>query len=66
MVYTLLYNSNCIIQKNKNLFPGARALLDGNPREINDRLNLDEQIEILPYDKRWEFPRHRLKLGKFL
>jgi hypothetical protein len=46
-----------------NLFPGALALLNGNPREINDQLNLDEQVEILPYDKRWEFPRSRLKLG---
>ncbi|XP_046457985.1 vascular endothelial growth factor receptor 1-like [Daphnia pulex] len=50
-------------KKRMNLFPGALALLNGNPREINDQLNLDEQVEILPYDKRWEFPRSRLKLG---
>ena len=24
---------------------------------------MDEQTEHLPYDKLWEFPRHRLKLG---
>ena len=24
---------------------------------------MEYQIEYLPYDKRWEFPRHRLKLG---
>ena len=38
-------------------------LLKGKPNEINDKLGMDEQIELLPYDKRWEFPRHRLKLG---
>ena len=26
---------------------------------------IEEQIEFLPYDKRWEFPRNRLKLGLF-
>jgi hypothetical protein len=46
-----------------NLFPGAQALLRGNPNEMNDDLSLDDQIEILPYDRRWEFPRNRLKLG---
>ncbi|XP_046459157.1 fibroblast growth factor receptor 1-like [Daphnia pulex] len=30
---------------------------------MNDDLSLDDQIEILPYDRRWEFPRNRLKLG---
>lgn len=51
-------------QQKLNLFPGAEALLRGNPNEINDELGLDDQIEILPYDRRWEFPRNRLKLGK--
>uniref|UniRef100_A0A0P5KX94 receptor protein-tyrosine kinase n=1 Tax=Daphnia magna TaxID=35525 RepID=A0A0P5KX94_9CRUS len=49
--------------KKQNFFPGAQALLRGNQREIDQQLGLDEQVEILPYDKRWEFPRHRLKLG---
>ena len=26
-------------------------------------MSVEEQTEQLPYDKRWEFPRHRLKLG---
>ncbi|EFX73008.1 hypothetical protein DAPPUDRAFT_308023 [Daphnia pulex] len=30
---------------------------------MNEDLSLDDQIEILPYDRRWEFPRNRLKLG---
>lgn len=35
----------------------------GNPESINPDLPIDEQTELLPYDKRWEFPRDRLKLG---
>lgn len=35
----------------------------GNPESINPDLPVDEQTELLPYDKRWEFPRDRLKLG---
>ena len=26
-------------------------------------MSVEEQTEQLPYDERWEFPRHRLKLG---
>ena len=37
----------------------------GNPDSINPDLPIDEQTELLPYDKRWEFPRDRLKLGEF-
>jgi len=38
----------------------------GNPESINPDLPIDEQTELLPYDRRWEFPRDRLKLGIFL
>lgn len=38
----------------------------GNPESINPDLPIDEQTELLPYDKRWEFPRANLKLGKQL
>ena len=38
----------------------------GNPDSINPDLPIDEQTELLPYDKRWEFPRDQLKLGKSL
>jgi len=33
---------------------------------INPNLPIDEQIELLPYDHRWEFPRHKLILGQIL
>lgn len=53
----------CAEKKTEVAFPRAEELLQGNPAEINHQLNMDEQIDLLPYDKRWEFPRHRLKLG---
>jgi len=30
----------------------------------NPDLGIEAQAELLPYDKRWEFPREKLKLGK--
>ncbi|XP_015119828.1 vascular endothelial growth factor receptor 1 isoform X2 [Diachasma alloeum] len=33
---------------------------------LNSELTVDDQAELLPYDKKWEFPRERLKFGKQL
>ncbi|XP_017764514.1 PREDICTED: vascular endothelial growth factor receptor 1 isoform X2 [Eufriesea mexicana] len=33
---------------------------------LNPDLTVDDQAELLPYDKKWEFPREKLKLGKQL
>ncbi|XP_046459913.1 mast/stem cell growth factor receptor Kit-like isoform X2 [Daphnia pulex] len=38
-------------------------LLNGNANQINDQSPIEDQVEFLPYDRRWEFPRSRLKLG---
>lgn len=35
----------------------------GLPDSINPDLRIDDQAELLPYEKKWEFPRDRLKLG---
>ena len=35
----------------------------GDPASINPDLPVDEQTELLPYDRKWEFPHERLKLG---
>lgn len=40
--------------------------LDGNPDGFDPNLPIDYQTEFLPYDKRCEFPKHRLRLGKQL
>lgn len=31
---------------------------------LNPDLTVDDQADLLPYDKKWEFPRENLKLGK--
>ncbi|KAI9559291.1 hypothetical protein GHT06_016080 [Daphnia sinensis] len=50
----------------KKLLSNAEKLLRGNASEINDELPVEYHIEYLPYDRKWEFPRHRLKLGRLL
>lgn len=52
------------MKKRKVIFPGAHELLKGNPNDINPHLRMEEQTELFPYDRRWEFPRNRLKLGR--
>ncbi|XP_032782722.2 vascular endothelial growth factor receptor 3 isoform X2 [Daphnia magna] len=51
------------LDKKKQTLHGMKKLLGGSTKEINRQLSLEEQTEYLPYDKRWEFPRYRLKLG---
>lgn len=36
----------------------------GALENLNPELTVDDQAELLPYDKKWEFPREKLKLGK--
>ncbi|XP_056632203.1 vascular endothelial growth factor receptor 1-like isoform X1 [Diorhabda sublineata] len=38
----------------------------GAVENINPELGIDDQAELLPYDKKWEFPIEQLKLGKQL
>ncbi|XP_008191844.1 vascular endothelial growth factor receptor 1 isoform X1 [Tribolium castaneum] len=38
----------------------------GALENLNPDLGLDDQAELLPYDKQWEFPIEKLKLGKQL
>ena len=40
-----------------------RLLNSGDPGLINPAISLDEQINLLPYDPKWEFPRNRIILG---
>ncbi|XP_055308073.1 platelet-derived growth factor receptor alpha-like [Sitodiplosis mosellana] len=35
----------------------------GNVEGISSKLTLEEQADLLPYDKKYEFPRDKLKLG---
>ncbi|XP_031631901.1 vascular endothelial growth factor receptor 1-like isoform X3 [Contarinia nasturtii] len=62
----------CIrIRRERRLFRELKAaglanFEEGNPDSINPDLALDEQADLLPYDKKYEFPRDKLKLGKQL
>ena len=39
---------------------------DGDPTSINSDLGVDDQADLLPYNKSFEFERDKLKLGKQL
>lgn len=45
---------------------GLANFEEGNIDSINPDISLDEQADLLPYDKKFEFPREKLKLGKQL
>ncbi|XP_046453446.1 fibroblast growth factor receptor 1-like isoform X2 [Daphnia pulex] len=47
-------------------FTKLEHLLYGDSTQMNPDEPLDEQTDLLSYDKRWEFPRNRLRLGKQL
>nr|XP_033203848.1 vascular endothelial growth factor receptor 1 isoform X1 [Bombus vancouverensis nearcticus] len=45
---------------------GLMHFEEGAVECLNPELTVDDQAELLPYDKKWEFPREKLKLGKQL
>lgn len=45
---------------------GLANFEEGAIRNLNLDLGIDDQAELLPYDKKWEFPIDKLKLGKQL
>lgn len=44
---------------------GLNNFEKGQVQSINPNIGIDEQADLLPYDKKWEFPIERLKLGKY-
>jgi len=40
-----------------------RLLLSGDSERINPDIPLEEQVDHLPYDPKWEFPPEKLILG---
>lgn len=45
---------------------GLANFEEGNLEQLNPELDLNEQASLLPYDRRFEFPREKLKLGQQL
>ncbi|XP_077296632.1 vascular endothelial growth factor receptor 1-like [Arctopsyche grandis] len=67
LITVLLYK----IKKEKEIRNELRKMglthFEGGATEcLNPDLGVDDQAELLPYDKKWEFPREKLKLGKQL
>lgn len=59
------------IRRDRRLFKELKAaglanFVEGSPESINPDLALDEQADLLPYDKKYEFSRDKLKLDKQL
>lgn len=52
------------LRKRKNTPP--KNFKEGNPGKINPTMTFEEQIDLLPYDKRYEFPQKRLKFGNHI
>ena len=50
-------------QKRELEFFSQNLFETGQIEMFNPDMPLDEQIELLPYDPRYEFPKERLKLG---
>lgn len=65
LVIFLMY-LNAQLQKLKDELAKAGLLYfeNGAVENWNPDLGIEEQAELLPYDKKWEFPREKLKLGK--
>lgn len=59
------------IQKERKLLRKLKDMLSGNfeenhPKGINPELALIEQVNSLPYNRKFEFPQEKLMLGKQL
>lgn len=61
------FNLKCVIVKELRRelkLLGLENFHNGNPENLNPELGIDDQAELLPYDKKFEFPIERLKLGE--
>ncbi len=47
-------------------FFSSKIFENGQMELFNPEMPLDEQIDLLPYDSRFEFPKERLRLGRTL
>lgn len=64
-LYCKRYRADMKQEKEMELL--SKTLFDkGQAEMFNPDLPLCEQVELLPYDNRWEFPKDRLKLGRTL
>jgi len=43
-----------------------RLLGSGDPDRINPDISVEDQVDLLPYDLKWEFPRNRIIIGYYI
>jgi len=68
VLLTILVNKIHHEKKRKAVFRSHQLdrFDQGNPESFNPDLPMDEQADLLPYDRKWEIPRERLHLGRQL
>ena len=56
-------NNQQLLLEKKKVENELEQLLNGDPNRIDPDVPMEYQTQFLPYDKEWEFPRKRLRLG---
>jgi hypothetical protein len=56
-------NNQQLLLEKKKVENELEQLLNGDPGRIDPDVPMEYQTIFLPYDKEWEFPRKRLRLG---
>lgn len=74
IAFTMLLMALCIGKRSREAklakrdleFFSSKIFENGQMELFNPEMPLDEQIDLLPYDSRFEFPKERLRLGRTL
>ncbi len=67
LVIIMLWRIRVYNEKYKILTAAELLLFEnGDPSSINPELGVDDQADLLPYNKSYEFPRENLRMGKQL
>jgi FMS-like tyrosine kinase 1 len=70
LILMLIYMCYSVVRKKRLIeelkAAGLANFEHGDIENIDPEMNLDEQADLLPYDKKYEFPREKLTLGKQL
>ncbi|XP_076382484.1 vascular endothelial growth factor receptor 1 isoform X2 [Megalopta genalis] len=66
VIYVALKVRRDKINRRKLVEAALSHFEEGAVGSLNPDLTVDDQADLLPYDRQWEFPREKLKLGKCL
>lgn len=54
------------LMRRRNQKSSTKSFGKGNPDQINEKMTIEQQIDLLPYDKGYEVSQRKIKLGKQL